>query len=273
MKLKLHLKDLATQAIETLCLLGALIIPYALNVKLKFKDWLDQTSLTPDNFMYYFPIKWGNLAVSIILFLIVWYFIKKYNDDFTMNSSNVYHNYPYALYWYCAKILQIPKCNLVLVPIHMQYQLVIHGTFHEYPTEKMLISDKESAENEIVRRKINWKPNPKEVNLIIEDTYPITLEQLPLEKRIIPTMILSRYREGDYSRYFDIRLVNEVNNFVRGLMPGVTIFLYATTNPKNNIFIAQNAFKNGDRSNIGKLYIYQQSHEGGRCFESFYKIY
>ena len=49
---------------------------------------------------------------------------------------------------------------------------------------------------------------------------------------------------------------------------GVTVNVFATTNPMNTINIASRVFKNADRGNIDSLYVYKQKNIGGREFES-----
>lgn len=273
MNIKKFFKELSLQITETILLILAFLIPFVINVKEQFKNWLDTTTLSPDNFLYYFPIKWGNWAVSIVCTIVAWHFIKEHNKDLTMNTGNSYYNYPYVLYWFCAKVLCIPKCNLILVPIYMQYRLVVRGTFQEYPVDDQRFPEEESAAQKIETTKYNWKPETKEINLVLEDTYPITLEQLPYSKRNLPTLKVSRHHNSDYSRHFSPKFIEEINNSVRSLNQGTDINIYATTNPKNNVYIAQNVFKNANRSNIGKLRVYQQSRFGGRCFEKGFIIY
>ena len=96
-------------------------------------DSTEKNELSPENFIPYVAAKHGGVLASIALFAFVLYIIRKFNSDYVMNNRGAYHDYPYFWYFYCAKILGIRKCNLVLVPIYLQFQLVINGVFDEYP--------------------------------------------------------------------------------------------------------------------------------------------
>ena len=61
---------------------------------------------------------------------------------------------------------------------------------------------------------------------------------------------------------------------MRHLPDSVTVNIFATTNPVNTRYIAQNTFQLANRDNIECLYVYQQSSVGNRNFESKgHKIY
>lgn len=95
-----------------------------------------------------------------------------------MNRMRVYHDYSYTWYWVCAKILGITSCDLVLVPIYMQFKLVIRATFSEYPLDG---TEYPVAENESESKvsELNHKKTKGEINLVLEDTYIIEERQLP----------------------------------------------------------------------------------------------
>jgi len=207
-------------------------------------------------------------TVLLIIRLLYWY-----NKDFTMNQKNYYHDYPYFWYWYCRNILGIKKCNLVLVPIHMQFKLVIDQLFEEFPLDEGEYPETEDARECKVTKNI-FKDKDGEINLILEDTYLIDNNQIPHDKQDLPTIKISRNDGKNMGRYFSQTFINTVINEVRSLPNRVRINIYATTNPMNTLNIAQRVFKIANRGNIEHLYVYQQENTGNRIFKSDeHKIY
>lgn len=266
------ISDLLLQIIETLILLFFLFAPSMVNAKSYLTHWLEAENVSLSELLTYIIAKRGNWFIGFFACLIVWRLIIGHNKKYIMNSKNIYHNYPYAIYWFCAKILQIPSCNLILVPIHMQFKLVIRGTFKNYPLDDNLFPQ-ETDSTGIKSEKNKWKPQPPEVNLILEDTYPISDDKLPLDKRSLPQIKITRHPDNDFSRLYSPVFINTINNKVREFNSGTIFNVFATTNPKNNYYIASEVFKNADRSIVKKLLVYQQSRIGGRRFEDAYKIY
>lgn len=183
-----------------------------------------------------------------------------------MNRMRVYHDYSYTWYWVCAKILGITSCDLVLVPIYMQFKLVIRATFSEYPLDG---TEYPVAENESESKvsELNHKKTKGEINLVLEDTYIIEERQLPKSKREHRTIKISRNSSADNSRHFSQKFIDEIIKCVRGLKGKVTINVYATTNLINTKYIAKRAFGLGERGNVKHLYVFQQSKDGRRRFE------
>ena len=147
----------------------------------------------------------------------------------------------------------------------MQFKLVIKSTFSEYPLNEndypCLID-----EPKIAVIKSSWESDLSEINMILEDTYPIEPKQIPRQKRKLPTIKISRNDENDVGRHFSQKLIESVINEARGLSNGTTVNVYATTNPMNTFNIANRAFKNATRGNIAELYVYQQESTGNRLF-------
>lgn len=125
------------------------------------------------------------MVIGIGFMLFVLNQIRKTNKEKVFNTKNVYHNYSYIWYWICAKVLGYTKCNLKLVPIYLQFELVMNDTFAEYDVGTD--DDYPIIENEEIKiDKLNWNQVSQEINLVLEDTYPITKSQLPsFEKSII----------------------------------------------------------------------------------------
>lgn len=266
----------ARQLIELAILIAIVVVPLLYNLPAVFEAYLAENQLSPDNFFIYLAIKKGNGIASFILLLIAWYYIRKANsdDEFIMNQQYVYHNYPYWWYCFCAKILNIKKCNLILVPTFMQFKLVIRSTFREYPLNEEDFPTIDGQESDVKVTISNTDKQNDEINIILEDTYKISISQLPSRKRSIRTIKISRNDGINVGRHFSQAYINTVINQIRKLDQKVTINIFSTTNPLNTIHIARRAFGLGNRGNINHLYVFQQSNEGDRVFEKEgHKIY
>lgn len=265
-RIKDHISSNFRQLIEILVLAVTTAAPFLVDTQVLFQDYLESNSLSPDNFMWYSALSSGKPAVAIILCLLLLCSIRKFNQDFLMNSKNVYHDYCYFWYWLCSKILGIKKCNLVLVPIFMQYKLVIRGTFEEYPLnddEYPTIDNEADCAVEIV----NKNASNNEINLILEDTYLIDYKQLPKAKQKLLTIKVSRNDGKTNGRHFSQKFIETTINELRKLKGTKSINVFATTNPKNTAHIAKRAFAQGSRGNVKQLYVFQQKGSGRRKFE------
>ena len=226
------------------------------------QKWLD--------YVFYFVWKMGDRAIGILLLILALFAMRKLNKGYIFNKGDVYKNYPYIWYWTCAKILGYSECNLVLVPIYMQFQLVIQDTFDKYHCGTFNKRDSDT----IWVNKMNMSNVSDEANLIIADTYALGVNQIPVSKRGNPTISISRDNSVDHNRYDSPNLVREVVNEVRNMPSKIkTVNIFATTNPQNTMNIANNAFKLGERGNLDKVIVFQQERTGNpREFEKKGKV-
>lgn len=242
-----------------------LLLPSLLDITNKVQE-TPKLSASQDLKDYIFYILWnkGNVAIGIFLFVVALFVVRKWNKNYIFNKGNEYKNYPYFWYWMCSKILGYTECNLILVPIYMQFKLIIRDTFYKYYCGEL---DRKS-DDDISVQKINFEDVPNEVNIIIADTYPLEMNQIPREKRSKSTIIISSDNAVDHNRYDSPELVQNVTNEVRNLLTQVkNINIYATTNAHNTMKIAQNVFKLGGRSNLNLVTVFQQKRTGNRKFE------
>ena len=266
-KIKLKIIDNIVQILEIAILAISIVIPYLVDFQNIFREYMMKDYPKPENFILLLALNKGNLAISVVFFFFIFLKVRKYNQNYIMCNKNIYHDYSYFWFCFCAKILGINKCNLVLVPIWLQFKLVINNIFQEYPLnekEYPVIED----EREIKILKCGKVYEVREINLILEDTYPISEFQIPQSKRGLPVIKLSRNDGKDLGRHFSEQFINAIITEVRMLEKGVTVNVFATTNPMNTINIASRVFKNADRGNIDSLYVYKQKNIGGREFES-----
>ncbi len=255
------------QIIEIVILVLCSSIPFVFNAAELFAEYLASTKLDPGNAVSYLVIRAGNAAIAVAIFFIVLWRIRSHNKEFLMNRGNAYHQYPYWWYWLCAKILGIRKCNLVRVPIYMQFKLVIRGTFPEYPLDE---ASYPAAENESKTKIVvnNSDADKKEINLILEDSYAIDTRQIPKEKLGLRTIKISRNDGNCQGRHFSQQYIETVINTIREMEKGAVVNIFATTNPMNTWHIASRAFALADRGNLEHLYVFQQKNSTERLFEA-----
>lgn len=104
--------------------------------------------------------------------------------------------------------------------------------------------------------------------MILEDTYPIKTNQLPQNKKNLPTIKISRNDGVKFERRFSDDFINSVINEIRKFPSDNTINIFATTNPKNTIHIVKRVFVTGGRGNTKHLFVFQQDSKGNREFKS-----
>lgn len=257
--------DNERQIFEMIALILSACIPFWVNLKNIFNAYLNDQPLSPDNFFWQLAIRGSKSIGSVVLVLIALHFIRKFNKDYVMNNKRVYHDYPYTWYWFCAKILGINKCNLVLVPIYTQFKLVIRATFLDYPLDDQDYPV-ENDEPAIISATFNSSTPIDEVNIVLEDNYKIDIKQIPIGKQGLKTIKISR-NNNDNSRHFSRKYIDTVINCVASLKENTSVNIYATTNPMNTKYIAKRAFGSGERGNIKHLYVFQQNKSGNRDFE------
>ena len=249
----------------------AFAIPYVVNISNLIGEKIDgKINATIEEIVISLLLSYGNIVIGLFLFCATYYRVRKKNKDRVFNHlNNVYHDYPYWWYLFCAKILGYNSCNLILVPIHMQYKLVLNSVFNilepgEYP--------KKEDDTISVRETKGTSYNSSVVNLVFIDTYLIQSSQLPDVVKEFKTIYIQRYN-GDNNRYQSEKFVNEINNVVRKLPSSVEqVNIFSTTNPWHTYQIASNVFTTGDRNNIQRIVVYQQEKDGNRIFGKKGKI-
>ena len=166
------------------------------------------------------------------------------------------------------------KCNLRLVPIYLQFKLIIKGIFNEYIcNDGIHEAYKNEREAEVHRE--NDSNYTQKINLILADTYAIQKGQLPADVLNLTSIYVERYRsKNDNMRYSSDKFVRKVLNTVRQLPEVVTeINIFATLNPLNCYNIAKEVFSTGGRDHIKHLWVYQQEGEAPRHFTKKVKIF
>lgn len=259
-------KDSIREILQIFLLVFFMVIPSIFDFEGIIKALLIGEHITLENIKYYYLMYAGNLVMGCLLAaLVLFRFIRVSNKSTIFNSGNLYHDKPYMWYWFSSKILGYKKCNLVLVPIYIQYKLIINDTFEEYPFNEADFPTKKchvDVRSELTRQ----APPLNEINLIIQDTYPITDDQIPVEKKANNAILIMRDREYIGERIHCEELINIVVEEVRRLNDNITLNIFSTTNPKNTYEIVKKAICIGNRGNIGSVNVFQQDNKGIRAF-------
>lgn len=152
-KIKLKIIDNIVQILEIAILAISIVIPYLVDFQNIFREYMMKEYPKPENFILLLALNKGNLAISVAFFVFVFLKIRKYNLNCIMCNKNIYHDYSYFWFCFCAKILGINNCNLVLVPIWLQFKLVINNIFQGYPlNEKEYPVIEDERETKILKR-------------------------------------------------------------------------------------------------------------------------
>lgn len=224
-----------------------------------------EASQKMSDYIFYFAWKGGDCTIGFFFLIAVLVIIRKWNKTYMFNRGNYYKKYWYGWYWICSKILGYSECNLIQVPIYMQFKLVLNDTFDKYNCGEFGRKENDTISVD----KSNFSHVTDEVNIMISDTYPLSLKQLPEIKKNLPTLLITRNNTNDFNRYDSPELIRSVVNEVRSLNNNIKkVNVYATTNPLNTRNIASSAFKLGGRDNFNEVRVFQQEREGIRKFNN-----
>lgn len=195
-----------------------------------------------------------SIICGIILSAFIYNWRKRTNAEKLFNTGNAYNDYPLVIYWIAGKILGYGKVTLVRVPIYLQYKLLLADIFPNIQVD----SDVENKEQTVNVIEKNMEQPFDELNLILMDTYEITEDQLPLNKRNLPTVIIQNGTDFGGHRYFNaefVKMVREKTNLYFRTFKKVNI--YSTTNTNHNEAIITKCFKNGNRTGFKNISVFQ----------------
>lgn len=207
-------------------------------------------------------------------------FITKNNSDkIIFEKGDYYRDFPYILYWLGSYFFKYKYCNLVNVPIYLQFKLVLNNVFPIFLTGKSTNENDNSknyredlSEPIITKNNEELSNSSKAVNLILIDTYIIPEKLLP--SNIFSEFTIYIYRSATINgvRVYNERFVEAIQQEVANLNPHIdTINVYATTNPKHNKQIVDKCFRLGERTNISCINVGIQE-KGTWTFNDLKKI-
>ena len=220
-------------------------------------------------------LTYGSLAGGLFLALLIGYYIYKSNNKKTFNLKGIYISKEFV--FKIASYVGYQECNLVNMPIYIQYRLLISRVFTKFTIASFNIEENDSH---CIVPQIEIFSSPTELDtmiLILEDTYEIKnnqiedqISKISSNKRI--QIKISRY-SGTKIREYDLRFVNVIRTVVAQYAPNTTLHIFATTNPKNNLGIFEQCFASLERDTIKQIYVYEQNKGGERIFDKKYRVF
>lgn len=197
------------------------------------------------------------LTTILVLFSVIFLALRNFNKNRVFIEGNIYGTNNYV--WYkLAKILGFNKISLIRKPYYIMFKIVMDNKFSELVNlekeNEELSSDISINVDESKFHNIN---NLRECNLIVSDTYKINLEQLPVDKQDIDTIVIDRIGH-EKIRISSQELVNEVRKAVIKIMnTGAKINLFMTTSTFNTYKIITECFMQAERDKL-EVDIFQQ---------------
>lgn len=265
--LKNFILDSKREVFQIIIIIICFFLPYLVNLSEIIRTILGNDGPTIENAKFYYLMTVGNYMMGLILSMyILIVHIRKINSSETLNRANRYHDKPYWWYLFCSVILGYNSCNLILVPLPMQYKLILRSTFKNYPLDLDLFPEY-NYDVIVDKSESLYKQDLECVNLIISDTYPIVESQIPIQYKGAPYISLSRKAGNIGERLYLPKLVKQVVKEVRLLKDHSKINIFSTTNPKNTYHIVMQAFLLANRGNIEEVYVFQQNNTGIRSFK------
>lgn len=222
-------------------------------LSLKFGDLTDIRKMVSGIVPYK---KLISLGLGFILTITVLSILRRINKNKTFNIGSDYFDYS-MIYFVLAgrRGLGYKKITLVRVPLYLQFKLLFKDIF-DY-----IVSDTHPQETDEPKVVTLYLENESdEVNLILSDTYQIHLDDLPDQKKELPTVFIERTTGFPGSRTYNskfISVTSEQTNKYRLQYKRVNIF--ATTNTQHTQEIVLQCFKNGGRTGFKEVYVYEQS--------------
>lgn len=257
-----RIADKGEQLLEISVIAAAAIAPSLIDVQSVIAA-PDRVELDLLSLLTYYAAKFGNLGIGVFLAAVAIAAFRKVNSKRVVNRGALYHEHGMLWYRFCSKVLGYSTCSLARVPVSTQFKLVLDDTFDKYDFGEI---EKEADNSEIEvfpPPGTEGFPSPsnqaRRVNLLVSDTYPISLEILPDDCRENTAVSVRRMaNKSSFARRYSPKLVDAVTDVVRRLPQGSGVNVFATTNPKNTYEIVNKVFKTGGRDNIDALYVYKQ---------------
>ncbi|MFE3577178.1 hypothetical protein [Lysinibacillus sp. NPDC059133] len=188
----------------------------------------------------------------------LWVYFNIKNKESLLNTGNGYFDSSYFHYWIGSKILGYGKVTLIKVPIQLQYKLIINDTFREV----LVDSNAREKEEDVEVSTLNLEVESNTINFILSDTYQTKIDEIPLEKRNLPTIIIERSSEYSGVRTFNPNFVNKIRNCSNSYSRQYKhINIFATTNTNHNKAIVEQCFKNGGRTGFERISVFDQKTE------------
>lgn len=207
-------------------------------------------------------------VLSVILYLVllglfICFLRKHYSDSTFHDDSNYYDDDPFFIF-YIARLCGFKKINPINIPIWIQIKLVLKTNF------KFDFKEYSNTEEKGDIKKFNFRKNihQDEFNVILEDTYPISLEMISREKNNLPSVKIRRghFKSGShlYNKWFVEQFSQTIDSLIR--QNPRRLNFYCSTNPTHTYDIFKNLLDRMSRQSNISIYVYQPREQNNQFF-------
>lgn len=265
-----RVRDWGREYLQTILLIAVIVI----NLRFNIPEFINRVTTDASVPVSDLPVEWrfaigsGRWILLIVVFVIVFLFVRRSNKEFVLKQSVsdaiIWH--PYVGYAYCRYVLNIKQISLTRVPIPMQFKLIWENLFVSYECLEG-VTEKEKGTDNIELGQFNNEPYTSTINLVLADTYPLDWKsKLPASTLNLTTIVIDRKGEKGV-RYYSKDFVAKIATTIHELPSYVTtINLFATINAAHCYHITKEVFMTGGRDNIKHLFVYEQT-KGSWVFE------
>lgn len=200
-------------------------------------------------------------VACILLFIIILFWYRYSNKDKEYAPTDIYGDYNFIIYYIAWLVVGYKKVNLKMKPIPLQFQLLNNNRLECFDNTEYL--DKNFKYK--VTHKGTLDNDTTQINIILSDTYPITIDKIPKKLRENYTINISRVGEKGIrikSQELIELLIKEVQKTKQYCK---TYNLFLTTLASTNISIYNQVFHT-ERDKF-TLNIYQQDSENDFVFK------
>ena len=200
-------------------------------------------------------------VACILLFIIILFWYRYSNKDKEYAPTDIYGDYNFIIYYIAWLVVGYKKVNLKMKPIPLQFQLLNNNRLECFDNTEYL--DKKFKYK--VTHEGTLDNDTTQINIILSDTYPITIDKIPKKLRENYTINISRVGEKGIrikSQELIELLIKEVQNTKQYCK---TYNLFLATPASTNISIYNQIFHT-ERDKF-TLNIYQQDSENDFVFK------
>jgi|GEM_PF-2436808 len=211
-----------------------------------------------------FKISGSKICIYLVAFAIIFWGLRKLNSKKIFLSGNDYGSY--SKFTYIIVNILGYKIELERKPYDKIFWFLLGPQIWNLTKQDYEKNIEKLAE--IDKTNFKFSINIRESNLMIADTYPVTIDQLPDEKRKFDTIIVSRKKASSGElRIESVDLIEKVSDMFAILQEtGSIINLYLTTNIINTERIVKDILKKGGRSKYD-IRLHLQEKDGERKFK------
>lgn len=261
--MKRSFKDIIRKFLENIMYFSKYVLVYVILIFLPFileSIFKVYVSYSSDNL----ELKYG-IELAIILSVFILLRIRSFNRDREFLNKGIYGNWPRFIYWFASCVLGYGLIDLAMKPYYVCFYILKNNLFNI----KEIRLD-EDNDNNITIDKGKYDKKCTICNVIIEDTYPINLEQIPERNRGLSTIKISR-NEKECKRLYSKKFIDEIVKIFSSInKTNPEIHLYMTTNTLHTQKIVEDIFLKRENYNV---YIHQQNSDDNRIFKEKGKHY